>query len=559
MQVEPLPFVVTRTEKLFAAVSSSVKQLRQNYDETFNAWCHSRQVLSDTLSKLTALNDSYQQLQQQTNTEKTELTLNIQRLQASEAELLNKLKDVASRYALVCSAISPDQQQSLQYKNFKTLINDKFLPLLNRINVVASEAEQVMKIRAVDDELRLAEAFSAFTQRTVVAVAGSFSSGKSSFISSLLDTKAVSLPIGVEPVTAIPTYVVHASKLKISGYPKDGGCFEIPPAIYARLSHKFVEEFGFNLRDLLPFMSLEVPFKAYKHLAFIDLPGYNPGERDGLTTGDKSASQEFITQAHALIWMIGLDANGTLPRDDLEHLWDLTQNDIPLYVVLNKADLRPASTLDEVLDQIVEELMLAGINYKGVCAYSSEDGGELKFRETSLWQVLTEWDKPRQARLQIYNKLEEVLSLYEEALQTDILLRQKKSGLIKSLELNLLELGAFDVADSTDFRLDRYFKDSSELGKEPKAKLTSIFTVLSTLAVHNPTIVKKYKENNKLKKNKTEDAPAPQKLLELRESLINNTKDQIQQLRDDYATKQAESDLAELRHIRRHLQSILLG
>ncbi|WP_197468454.1 dynamin family protein, partial [Alcanivorax sp. HI0083] len=173
-----------------------------------------------------------------------------------------------------------------RYLEFRRLVDHQLLPLINRVAVVTNEAEQMMRIRSADDEFRLSESLSSFSERTVVAVAGGFSSGKSSFITSLFLSDDVSLPIGIEPVTAIPTYVFHADKPVVSGYPSGGGCFEIPQHIYSRLSHKFVEEFGFNLRDLLPFISLEVPMESCRNLAFIDLPGYNPGERGGSTGGD---------------------------------------------------------------------------------------------------------------------------------------------------------------------------------------------------------------------------------------------------------------------------------
>jgi len=476
------------------------------------------------------ISSSYDSLKQKMEGERCNFLVKIETLQDQFDELKKRMIEVDSRYSLVCSAISPNKIRSERYDRFNELVTQHLLPLINRVTVLPNEAEQVIKIRAVDDELRLAESLKAFSERTIIAVAGGFSSGKSSFITSLFANEELSLPIGIEPVTAIPTYVFHADKLNINGYPADGGCFEIPQEMYARLSHRFVEEFGFNLRDLLPFISLEVPMKSYKNLAFIDLPGYNPGDRDGSTSGDRSASEEYIDQAQALIWMIGLDANGTIPRDDLDHLWELAASNISLYVVLNKADLRPLVSLDEVLDQVADELMMAGINYTGLCAYSSESGGELVYRECSLWHFLEEWDRPRHVISSIVMKIKEVLSVYKDALSRDIEERKMKSGIIKALELNLLELGAFDEREINRFDLGDYMDISSSDNHRKNNKLSSRSAFLRDIG-------------------RVEDGDAIS-------FKINLVKDQIKSIRESFSTDESEIFLNEFGTCQRHLSQL---
>jgi len=477
------------------------------------------------------ISSSYDSLKQKMEGERCNFLVKIETLQDQFDELKKRMIEVDSRYSLVCSAISPNKIRSERYDRFNELVTQHLLPLINRVTVLPNEAEQVIKIRAVDDELRLAESLKAFSERTIIAVAGGFSSGKSSFITSLFANEELSLPIGIEPVTAIPTYVFHADKLNINGYPADGGCFEIPQEMYARLSHRFVEEFGFNLRDLLPFISLEVPMKSYKNLAFIDLPGYNPGDRDGSTSGDRSASEEYIDQAQALIWMIGLDANGTIPRDDLDHLWEFAASNISLYVVLNKADLRPLVSLDEVLDQVADELMMAGINYTGLCAYSSESGGELVYRECSLWHFLEEWDRPRHVISSIVMKIKEVLSVYKDALSRDIEERKMKSGIIKALELNLLELGAFDEREINRFDLGDYMDISSSDNHRKNNRRSSRSAFLRDIG-------------------RVEDGDAIS-------FKINLVKDQIKSIRESFSTDESENFLNEFIKIEGDIESIL--
>lgn len=462
---------------------------------------------------------SYQNLKKKTK----ESLKKIKELNKDIAELNDSLKNIEGRYSLVCSAVSPKNILSEKYERFHELVDQNLLPLINRVNILPNDAEQIIKIHAIEDELRMADSLSAFAERTIVAVAGGFSSGKSSFISSLFDVSGFTLPVGIEPVTSIPTYVSHADQLTIKGYPTKGGFFEISQELYTKLSHKFIEEFGFNLRDLLPRVSLEVPMRDFRNLAFIDLPGYNPGSRSGSTSGDSSITGEFVTQAQALLWMISLDSNGTIPQEDIDHLYDLEVNDIPLFIVLNKADLRPRKVLNEVLDEISGVLMTAGISYEGLCAYSSEDRKEISFRKSCLWDVLRSWDVPRCSTTSIQTKMKEIFSTYEAAFLNDIKHRKLKSGLLKSLELNLLELGAFEETDlSLDFDLDSYLNDGSD----------SAF---------------------KLEKSYSGDDSRE------RSDLINAVREQIQEMRDDYRIDKAEKELIELRRINEGFQQLFEG
>lgn len=576
---------VSKSEKFFSVFSNAIVQLREEYQTTLSELNNSELKLAEvsdelktsheankeSMGKIQTLVKSHRNIKEKYDNVVAEVQLNQKKLallkedlekanasiDATEQLLASERDQKAalqSRYDLVCAAISPVRHESARYKSFRKLLSESLLPFINRVNVLPNEAEQVMKIRAVDDELRLTDSLAAFSERTIVAVAGGFSSGKSSLITSLFSDDSVSLPIGIEPVTAIPTYVFHSDTISVSGYPKAGGHFNVPESVYARLSHQFVEEFGFNLRDLLPFMSLEVPMTSCHNLAFIDLPGYNPGDRGGDTGGDKSASDEFVTQGQALIWVIGLDANGTVPGDDLDHLWELSELDIPIYVVLNKADLRPVDTLNEVLDQVVDELEANGIAYEGICAYSSECGGEIDYREQSLWDVLTKWDQPRDALGSVIHKLLAVFTDYEIAIKNDIEQRKSKAALVKALELNLLEIGAFEQDQANSFNFKKYMEDSE--GEGGVEELSATIGTLSSAVAGLWGLANKSRVSSESSSKEAEPIVPENDKAAVRNELINTIRDQIQDLREDYSTKQAVKELEELRIIRSNLESI---
>ncbi len=576
MEIKSARHPVSRGEKFLSMFGKSVKTLRAEYETVADALDNTSAALAQCRSELNlevvAGNKRSEQLRTSVAAHrhvKSEYDKAVLAYRHKQAELhalsedlgaiREQMSELQSRYDLMCSAISSVKHESPRYQQFKALLNDSLLPFINRVNVVTDEAQQMMKIRAIDDELRLADSLSAFSSRTIVAVAGGFSSGKSSLITSLFADQKVSLPIGIEPVTAIPTYVFHSDSVAIRGYPDGGGTFEVSTKMYARLSHKYLEEFGFNLRDLLPFISLEVPMPNFRNIAFIDLPGYNPGERAGATGGDGVASDEFVTQGQALIWVIGLDSNGTIPRDDLEKLCSLSELSIPLYVVLNKADLRPEETLDEVLDQVTDELMFNAITYEGACAYSSESGGEIAFRERSLMDFLGEWNCARDTMELVANKLDCVLNDYEQGLLKDIDNRKTKASFVKALELNLLEIGALETDFGPAFDIDRYMKGES-IGMRREESVDSVLATSSFYRLFSGIGLRQLsgdESTDDVIEEDLLDSVVGDERNDTRADLVNLIRDQLQELRHDYSWNQSESDLMELRSIRNQLHNLL--
>src|SRR5699024_6452488 len=131
-----------------------------------------------------------------------------------------------------------------------------------------------------------------------------------------------------------------------------------------------------DLKSIMPYMSISIPMiEGLEEVCVVDTPGYNPADTMGYTKNDKDVALKFATQSDALIWVIGLDANGTISVSDLEFIND-ADFDKPVYFVLNKADLRTMQDIEEILDDIEETLEFEEIEYKGISAYSSTQGVE---------------------------------------------------------------------------------------------------------------------------------------------------------------------------------------
>ncbi len=251
-------------------------------------------------------------------------------------------QDTKTKLDLITSILGATNQEHPKYLRFRKLFREDFLRFANEENLYDREAEAVLRMQAVEEELRLLGRVPLFREKTIVAVAGGFNSGKSTLISSFFDPQfKVTLPIAMEPVTAIPTYIAHNTETALIGFPAHGGAVKIVPEVFAKMRHEFLKALGFDLRRILPFIVLETAWcKPWESLCFIDTPGYNPAKGGGTTAADDFTTAEALRQADALLWVLGIDANGEICSDDLEYLRSYGA-ELPLAVVVNKAEFTP--------------------------------------------------------------------------------------------------------------------------------------------------------------------------------------------------------------------------
>ncbi|MFI3247091.1 MAG: dynamin family protein [Ferrimonas sp.] len=455
---QPKPLGNSRLSQMTAALLPPFKRVRLDYAELLIRYG----VLS---AEATQLHGRLQQLQNQHSIIIEELEQaqeNTQQLaenllavqeqlkaeQARSVQLDTELMELFGFYQLIVRALSAKGADSLRSQKFSNILNHQLIPLANEVSVLANEAAAILRLKAVEDQVRVVESLAHFKDKTVVAISGGFSSGKSTFITSLLSDKSVKPPTGIAPTTAIPTYVFHSEKSRIIGYNDQGGEIDIPAEIYGQLSHEYVQKLDFNLRDLFPFIALETAIEQYENLAFIDLPGYNSGQREGFTEHDESSAAEFMTQAQCIIWVIGVDANGTISREDIEFLHHYEGK--PLYLIINKADLKDKDSLENMVMEVANTLEDDGIEFEGISAYDSTDAQELFSEGCSLSEILSRWNRPQSTYDTLINEIEAVLRDYKEAFDQSITNCESKTQILKALELDLFELGTFEEPLGSD-------------------------------------------------------------------------------------------------------------
>ena len=196
-------------------------------------------------------------------------------------ELFSQKNNLLFQQRLIAKLLS-DKDKNEHLKAFHKLIYEDFMDFANSEDSLPNEAQMFIKLQNIERELQVA--ISCVYNKNIIAVAGSFSSGKSAFISSFFADKSIALPQDIKPSTAISTFVLDGASVGLYGVSNDGdevNLSELDSEIHKKMNHELIQNFGFRLKKLMPFMMLRAPLKdEAKHLCFIDTPGYNPATNE---------------------------------------------------------------------------------------------------------------------------------------------------------------------------------------------------------------------------------------------------------------------------------------
>lgn len=350
---------------------------------------------------------------------------------------------LSERFELVQRILSQQEPPNPGVMEFARLIHEEYQAFAARESSLADDAGATLELLRIQRELEIITNFPAISGKTVLGIAGGFSSGKSAFINSFIEGRSVKLAEGINPVTVIPSYVVCSPRVHIRGYCASGGSIELEAKLYGALSHEFLNAFGFDLRRIMPSMSVEVPMREdlFAHLCLIDTPGYNPGAGGSAQSADRETASRFVGQCSAMIWVIGLDPAGTATRSDIEFIRQTGLHGESLYIVLNKADLKSEEDIDEIMVRVADDLDFDGIPFAGICAYSSTHRRIYRSNGQSLEQFIQSHNQGQDVLRSLDRKIDDVFSRYGAAIHDDIQRAKDRRRQLKLLEMQGLETG----------------------------------------------------------------------------------------------------------------------
>ncbi|MDG6896638.1 hypothetical protein A6A19_01160 [Actinobacillus delphinicola] len=390
------------------------------------------------------LKETKQKLEDSQNkAEKAQNELDVQ--EKEYVQQTEKLKDDLIQEKLrskVIAALLGSENTNDAFKAFQKVLYSDFMAFANEESSIADEAQVLLDLQAIEQELQLISAYPEFHTKCTVAVGGGFSVGKSQFISSLFENKDFSLPSDIEPTTALPTFVLDGKQGQLIGVNRQGAkvnLSEIDPQISKKLTHQFMDSFGFPLKSIMPYMFLPTPL-AYKHLCFVDTPGYNPASGgQSSTKDDEKTALQYLQDADAVIWLVNI-SSGTLVASDLQFLRTIRREkpNVPLYIVANRADQRSMDTRKAVLREIKGVLDGAGIQYYGICAYSSSHTKEyVHSKNRSLYSFLQELNHPQPKLDNIIDKIYAIDEHYQKAIWREICVNQRYMDAIEDATFKL--------------------------------------------------------------------------------------------------------------------------
>ncbi len=413
------------------------------------------------------------------------------------------LGSLEERYDLIARILNAkiENEGLIQYQR---ILDNEFLKFANEVDSLKGEALALLALQEIQKELQLVASYPSLFQKTMVAVGGGFSAGKSTFLNNLLGLK-LKLPEDMNPTTAIPTYCLKGKREVLMGCSQSGGMVELP---HLAFDHAFLKAFGFNLKEIMPFMLLSTPSMPFEFLCFIDTPGHNPGNQ-GYTSEDKEASKESLRHAKHILWLINCEC-GEIQRDDLDYLQDLYREDKKVFIVLSRADGRTKSQLEEIANKIKETLEDHGIEFLGICAHSSTRYQEYKeFSEkspvfNSLEEFLKKLNKRSEKQKEILGVLYDVHSMYERAIKQDASKFKRYQSELRSVGLDFMQKGFDDFSDKIFRRieiLEKEFFQQEQSKRENLAQLNEVINLFkeSIDAVFDSTSAftwEKYKEQN---------------------------------------------------------------
>ncbi|WQY70822.1 acyl carrier protein [Helicobacter pylori] len=395
----------------------------------------------------------------------------------SRAENHHNTEGLKERYDLIARILNAKTNNE-GLEEYQQILDNEFLEFASGVDSLKEKEIALLTLQEIQKELQLVASYPSLFQKTIVAVGGGFSAGKSTFLNNLLGLK-LKLPEHIDPTTAIPTYCLKGKKEVLMGFSQNGGMVELP---HLAFDHQFLESLGFNLKEIMPFMLLSAPSVPFEFLCFIDTPGYNPGNQ-GYTGGDKQASKESLQHAKHILWLISCE-RGEIHKDDLEFLQELYEEGKQVFIVLSRADRRTKSQLEEVAIKIRETLKDNGIEFLGIGAYSATRYQEYKeFSEkshvfNSLEKFLMKLNQRSEKQNEILGYLYEVHRMYEKAIEQDANRFKRYQKALHSVKLDLMQKGFDDFGDATFNKIHSLKKEFSEQERSKEEGLARLNEVI---------------------------------------------------------------------------------
>ncbi|OOP92821.1 ATPase, partial [Helicobacter pylori] len=122
----------------------------------------------------------------------------------SRAENHHNTEGLKERYDLIARILNAKMENE-GLEEYQSVLDNEFLEFAGGVDSLKEKEIALLMLQEIKKELQLVASYPSLFQKTIVAVGGGFSAGKSTFLNNLLGLK-LKLPEDMNPTTAIPTY-----------------------------------------------------------------------------------------------------------------------------------------------------------------------------------------------------------------------------------------------------------------------------------------------------------------------------------------------------------------
>lgn len=242
--------------------------------------------------------------------------------------------------------------------------------------------------------------FSLFNEYTTFGFGGTFSAGKSAVLNSIVGDATYLLPENNDACTSVSTYIRYDKDSNVVLSTKNNKKITLNEKELEAISHKFSNEYKFNIAQYIDFISLGVSSLSFmQNIALLDTPGYNAANtltKQEFT--DKERAKLALSSVDYLVWLVSAK-EPVLRTTDISFIKSLHLSK-PIILLVNRCDLRqniyesddPQNT--EEFHSLRNDLEKAEINYEHIIPYTAREPMWHNCRE-NLIKVLIDYSKQK--------------------------------------------------------------------------------------------------------------------------------------------------------------------
>jgi len=222
------------------------------------------------------------------------------------------------------------------------------------------------------------------TNATQVVVAGAYSSGKSTFLNTILGHNGL-LPTGVEPVSIVNTFIYCSKVIKevsVTGINLKDVLVQLDSDVLQCIQH--ASKSKVYLASVLDKLIIEYPANDLTEgLSFIDTPGYNKSDKKNDSNGktDEETMRQALKKGDVLFWIVDSE-DGTVGETGCQmiNLFLEEHENGKVLIVFNKSD-KKGSDIKNVLNDAARKFKVGqDSHYIDVIGFSSTDNAFHSFK-----------------------------------------------------------------------------------------------------------------------------------------------------------------------------------